>query len=422
MKNEPAPSRLAQAAPRRRLATRWITAALGLAATGLLAWWFFLRTPAPVRAAAPPRLAVQVARVTERAMPVLLQSVGKVVAQASVEVRPQVAGVLRQVLIQDGARVVAGQKLFVLDAQPLNAALAQAQAQAARDNALAADAAAAQARLKPLADKEYVSAREYEQAVTSRIAAQAAATATRTQIEQARIALAYATITTPIAGRAGAVQVKVGNLVSANGTEPLVVINAISPVEVGFSLPQAEARRLRDAMAAAGATAPLTVQAHDSLTQQLRARGELVFIDNTLDPASGTIAAKARFANTDEALWPGEFYAIRVTLATEAAALTIPERALQQGQAGPYVYVMDAGVARLRTIEVSRVLDGVAVVAAGLKAGDSVLTSLPNNLRDGAAVRVEGAASAASGAARSASRPERAGSAAGSGGRRARTP
>lgn len=362
---------------------------VGLALLALLivgtGWWFLTqpaKTPAPTH-----RIEVQVTQAQTRAMPVVLQSVGKVVAQASVEVRPQTGGVLREVLIKDGDQVVAGQKLFTLDAQPLVATLAQAQAQWIRDKALADDAAAAQARLKPLADKEYVTAREYELAVSTQASTQATANATRTLIDQARIALAYATITAPISGRAGAVLVKPGNLVDANSTTPLVVINALRPVELVFSLPQTESRQLRDAMAAAPGQR-LSVEARDSLSQKQRAMGELVFIDNALNEQSGTITAKARFANADEALWPGEFYAVVITLKTDKAAITVPERAVQQGQNGPYVYVLAAGTAKVQQLTVDRVLDGFAVVTAGLKAGDTVLASVPSNLRDGSAVVV----------------------------------
>ena len=365
---------------------KWLGLVLLVLLVAGAAWWFLGRTTkAPAPAA---RIEVQVTQAQTRAMPVVLQSVGKVVAQASVEVRPQTGGVLREVFIKDGQRVLAGQKLFALDAQALAAALAQAQAQWARDKALADDAAAAQARLKPLAAKEYVTAREYELAVSTQASAQATANATRTLIDQARIALAYASITSPIAGRAGAVLGKPGNLVAANSSTPLVVINALSPVELVFSLPQSESQRLRDAMAAAAPGQRLSVEARDSLSQKKRATGELVFIDNALNDQSGTITAKARFANADELLWPGEFYAAVITLKTDAAALTVPERSLQQGQNGPYVYLFENGTAKLRQLTVDRVLDGYAVVTSGLKVGDTVLASVPSNLRDGSAVLV----------------------------------
>lgn len=364
-----------------------------LLATLLLAgaaWWWLGRKPEP--AAAPAKPIVQVAAVQRRAMPRVLETVGKVVAQASAEVRPQTGGVVRRVLIQDGERVRAGQKLFELDMQPLQASLAQAQAQWARDVALADDAAAAAARLQPLADKEYVSRRDYESAVNTQRSLRATAAASRTLIDQARISLGYATVVAPISGRAGAVLVKPGNLVAANNGTALLVINAMSPVEVAFTLPQAAARQLRDAMQEQPGQ-PLRVEARDSLTQQLRATGTLQFIDNALDASAGTVALKARFDNGDEKLWPGEFYAVRITLRVDEDAVVVPESAVQQGQAGPFVYVLQGGVATLRPVQVDRTLDGSAVVAKGLVAGETVLSAVPNNLRSGTAVQVAPAAS-----------------------------
>ncbi len=371
---------------------RWLAFATLLVLLSLVGWWLF--APEAKRTKPVAKISVQVSQVGLRAMPVALQSVGKVVAQASVEVRPQTGGVVRRVFIKDGEAVVAGQKLFELDAEPLVASLAQAEAQWRRDQALADDAVAARVRLKPLAAKEYVTAREYEAALSNQRALQATAQATKTQIQQARIALAFATITAPISGRAGAILVKPGNLVATNNTTALVVINAVSPVDVVFSLPQNDSRRLREALAATPSGKSLAVEARDSLNQKLRAVGELVFVDNALNELSGTITMKARFANTDEALWPGEFYALRITLKTDKAAVVVPERALQQGQNGAYVYVVQDGVAKLRVLQVDRVLDGFAVITSGLVGGESVLAAIPTNLRDGSAVQVAPAASA----------------------------
>lgn len=399
---EPSPPR---ARPPWQRGLAWLALAAVLAAGGW--WWWAHRKPAAAPAAA---TRVTVAPVKVQPMPVLLQSVGTVVARASVEVRPQTGGVLRRVLIADGDRVTAGQRLFTIDDSTLAATLAQAQAQYARDRALADDARAAAARLKPLADKEYVTAREYESAVNTQHSLEATAAATRTQIDQARIALGYAAVTAPISGRAGAVLVKPGALVTANNATALVVINAMSPVDVSFTLPQSALERLRQAMAKAPG-GRLRVEARESQSQKLRAVGELVFLDNALNDTAGTITLKARFPNTDEALWPGEFCAVRLTLAVDEAAVVIPESALQQGQDGPFVYVVEhaqaapagsaaasgasgasgagsaAGMkATVRKVRTDRVVDGLVVVAAGLRAGERIVTAVPATLRDGAAV------------------------------------
>lgn len=332
-----------------------------------------------------PKLTVQVAVAEVRATPQVLEAVGKVLPSASVEVRAQVGGLLKSVLIKDGDRITLGQPLFAIDAEPLKAVLAQAEAQWARDKALADIALDTETRLRPLAEKKVTTAKEFSSAVNLRISLQAAAEASHTQIDQARILLDYADIRSPIAGRAGAVLVKPGNLLITGGTSPLLVINTISPSELVFAVPQQALASLR----AARAEGTLKVEARDNRTQQLRATGELAFNDNAFNDASGTINVKARFENDDEALWPGEAVAIRVILRIEPAAVSIPEQALQQGQSGSYVYLVVDGKARLQTLKVARILDGRAVVTEGLTGGEFVVLSIPSNLRDGTAVDVK---------------------------------
>lgn len=357
-----------------------------------IGWWYAQAKSAAKPPPAAPKLPVQVVRVQTSAMPVVIEAVGKVVPAASVEVRPQIAGVLKSVAIKDGERVAAGQLLFTLDAQPLTAAMAQMQAQLARDRALADDAASSAARLQPLAEKEYVTAKEYDAAVSNRRALRATAEATRAQVEQARLTLGFTRIFAPMAGRVGAVLVKPGNLVSSSALTPLAVINVLSPADVLFAVPQGQLAELRKA----AADGTLTVQLRDSATRKLAAVGELKFIDNAVADTSGTIALKAHFGNDQEALWPGEFYSVRIILRTEPAALSVPEQSLQQGQAGPYLYVIDQGVAqgvaqgiaKVRQLKVDRILDGRAVVKEGLRGDETVVLVAPNNLRDGSTVEV----------------------------------
>jgi RND family efflux transporter MFP subunit len=335
------------------------------------------------------KVSVQTTTVEIRAVPQIVEAVGKVAPSNTVEVRPQVGGILKQILIKDGDRVEAGQLLFEIDSQPLKAALAQAEAQWNRDKALAATALDTETRMKPLAGQKLVAPKDYASAVNSRVSLQAAAEATRTQIDQARIALDYAQIRAPVAGRTGAVLVKSGTLL-ALGTTSLVVINAISPADVAFAVPQAAFADIR----AANSQAPLKVEVLDSRTQTLRATGDLVFIDNAFNDVSGTIGLKARFANADESLWPGESYTVRVVLKVDSQAVTVPEQSLQQGQQGPFVYVVKDGKATIRLLQIAHVLDGQAVVAKGLSGGEAIALSIPDKLRDGSSVDISQAESA----------------------------
>ena len=354
------------AAGRRGLAGALLALLAGVAWYG---WAASRPTTEPAATPTAATLVVRIARAEQRAMPRVLEAVGKVLPSSSAEVRPQASGLLREVYIHDGDTVAAGQPLFSIDPQPLRASWAQARAQWSRDQALADDAAQAEQRLRPLAAKEYVSAKELESAVHATAALRAAAEGSRAQVEQARIALGYTTVRAPIAGRAGAVLVKPGNVLAA-GTSALVVINQASPAEVAFALPQRALSALREAQALSAPALGLTVEARDSASGRLRARGRLVFIDNA-----------------DEALWPGEFCTVRIVLGVDAAAVTVPEAALQQGQHGPYVFAVQEGVARLRAVTLARRLDGRAVIAEGLQGEERVVLAAPSRLRDGMTVQ-----------------------------------
>ncbi len=232
--------------------------------------------------------------------------------------------------------------------------------------------------------------KDYVTAVNLRVSLAAAAEASKAQIEQARIALGYSRITAPISGRAGAILVKAGNLIStANGTVPLVVINSVTPAEVQFSIPQLAFRQVRSAQA----QEPLVVEVRDTGRKALRARGSLAFLDNAFNELSGTITLRARVPNKDEELWAGDFVAVRILLRAEPAAISIPEVALQQGQNGSYVYVAEADKARVQLVKVARIVDGRAVIAEGLSGGQRVVTRIPTNLRDGSPIEVRANAS-----------------------------
>lgn len=339
-------------------------------------------------AAAPPALAVSTLRVERRAVADVLEASGKIIASQSAEVRAQASGVLLDVLIGDGDTVKAGQPLFRIDAQPLRAALAQAQANLAKDQAQAQDAQQTEARLKPLADEQFVSAQDYQNALNNLHSARASVAAAKALVDEARIALGYAEVRAPIDGRAGAVLVKPGNLVSASSASPLLVINSVQPADVAFALPQQQVLRLRAAQQRDGARA-LPVIAFDPNSAAELERGELFFTDNAFDDGSGTLGLRARFANTAQRLWPGQFVTLRVVLDEGTDALAVPESALQQGQQGPYVYVVSGGKAVLRPLSVARIYDGFAVVSKGLSAGDEIVRAVPNNLRDGMAVQTQ---------------------------------
>jgi membrane fusion protein, multidrug efflux system len=322
-------------------------------------------------------------------MPVLIEAVGTVEPEHSVQVRPQVSGVLQSVLFKEGDRVKAGQMLFQIDPRTFQAQYNQALAQLARDKAQLENARAQQERLEPLLKREYITRQEYDVAVTSAKSLEATVQADQAAAEAARIQLEFARIRAPIAGRTGTLAVKPGNLVMAAGTgTPLVTINMMDPILVTFSIPE---RQLED------------IRRHQS-DKQMRieilaernappvGEGKLVFIDNTVTAQTGTVLLKTRVPNANEVIWPGQFVNVRIVLTIEPEAIVVPEAAVQPGQDGSFVYLIDDNSkVKIQPITVARQLGGEVVIGSGVKPGDRVITEIPQTLSPGATVQLAGA-------------------------------
>jgi multidrug efflux system membrane fusion protein len=330
---------------------------------------------------------VVTAPVKVQPMPVLAAAVGTVEPIESVSVRPQVGGVVTEVAFTEGQDVRAGQVLYRLDARPLQAALDAAQAQLARDQAQAANARAQAERYARLVEKDYVTREQADAAGTQAAVYAAAVAADEAAVRQAKLNLAYATVTSPVAGRAGAALVKKGNVVAAGGG-PLVVVNQLDPIRVAFALPGGRLGELRRHHA----TAPLVVRARPSgAAAGESATGKLVFIDNAVGASTGTVALKAEFANADLQLWPGQFVDVEVELAIEPAAVTVPAAAVVTGQAGAFVFVVDGeGKAQRRPVTVRRTIGGQSVVEGELADGEPVIVDGQIRVVPGAAVQVKG--------------------------------
>jgi membrane fusion protein, multidrug efflux system len=359
-------------AGQRRSRVRW--AGVGLAALVLagIAYEIF----APVRVAVAPVQApvpVTVATVTRSAMPVRLDAIGTVQAIANVTVKSRIDGVITDVLIKDGQSVKAGEVMFQLDDRAAKAQLEQYEAQLG-------NAKADVARYKPLVGKEYISRQLYDTAVANEKALEA-------EVDNYAAQLTYYTIIAPINGRAGAVTLKAGNSVKANDL-PLVTINQISPIYVGFTLPQAELPGLREAMQ----KGPVPVGALTAGDSGPPIAGKVTFFDNTIDAASGTIAVKAEFVNADERLWPGQFVNIAVTERVDPDALSVPQSAVLIGQNTTYVYVIkNDNTAEMRPVKVSRSVEGRSVIADGLNEGERVATDGQLRLINGSRVEIRSA-------------------------------
>ena len=332
-------------------------------------------------------IAVTAVKVTRAAMPVVIDAVGTVESEHSVAVRPQVSGVLEAVLFKEGDRVKEGQPLFQLDARPMRAAVDQARAALTRDQAQYAQAQAQEARLRPLMEKDYVTRQEYDVAATQAKALESTVNANKAGLEQAQLQLSYATIVAPIGGRTGSLSVRAGNLVTGGtGGAPLVVINSMQPILVSLSVPQ---RYLEDVRKVWG-NADLRVDISPNPGAPAVAQGQLIFIDNTVNPTTGTITFKARVKNEKEELWPGQFIAARIVLRVEADAIVLPEAAVLPGQDGPFVYVVRDGRAKVQKVTVDRQIGERMVISAGLDGSEEVLINVPPSVTDGSQVTMRG--------------------------------
>ncbi len=332
-----------------------------------------------------PPVPVSAATVERRAVPFTIEAPGTVEPLQTVAVQAQVEGVLQRVNFREGDDVRQGQVLFEIDPRPYRAALAQAEAVLARDQAQLANARADVKRFEALVEKEYVTPQQFEQAKTTAASLEATVAADRAAVETARLNLQYATIRAPISGRAGALLVRPGNLVRANGGTPLVVINQIRPILVRFAVPAPhlpEIQRYR-------ARGPLPVRARPAGGGP-ESEGTLAFVDNAVDSATGTILLKAQFPNQDAALWPGEFVSVSLQLYVEPDALVVPTAAVLNGQQGAYVYVVKPDqTTEVRDVRVARPAGDVTVLAGGVEPGERVVTEGQLRLTAGAKVQIK---------------------------------
>lgn len=347
----------------------------------------------PSRGGQPPRVPVSVARVERRPVPYELEANGTVEPIRTVDVLPQVGGTILRVHFAEGAEVAAGQVLFEVDPRPYQAAAQQADANLLRDLTQAASAAREAARYRALAVNNTVTQEDYE---AKQAAADALAASVRADSAAAAIAhlnLEYATVRAPIGGRTGRLLLHEGNVVRAGG-DPLVTINQLRPIVVRFAVPAINLAELRRR-----AGQPLTAFASPSRDSTTPAQGVLSFVDNQVDTTTGTVLLKAKFANKDGALWPGEFVAVTLVLGVQDGALVVPAQAVMTGQQGTYVFVVNAdGSAATQPITVERTIDSLAVVA-GLAAGAMVVTDGQLRLTPNAKVDIRGPSTESTGGA-----------------------
>lgn len=334
-------------------------------------------------ATTPPRIPVSVARVERRSVPFEVAATGTVEPMRSAAVTSQVGGLLLHVRFAEGQEVSAGQVLFEIDPRPFAAAVQQAEANLSRDVAQADAAVRDAARYQALVKDKFVTDEDYQAKQAAADALTATVRADSAVLTMARLNLGYATIRAPIPGRTGGLLLHEGNQVIANQAAPLVTINQLRPILVRFAVPATE---LPDLQRRAGQ--PLQVlarPAQDTTTYE----GTLAFVDNHVDPSTGTVLLKGHFTNVTGRLWPGEFVDVTLVLGEQAGALVVPTQAVMNAQQGTYVFlVTPAGTAKQQPVTVQRTLDSLAVLAQGVAAGDMVVTDGQSRLTADAKVEV----------------------------------
>jgi multidrug efflux system membrane fusion protein len=395
-------------AARRRF--RWVFVALGVLAIVLVLWVVFHKKPTkPQR---PPATSVVVARVTVQDVPVSITAIGAAQAWYSDVILAQVSGKLLSVPFREGADVKAGQLLAQVDPAPYKAALLQAQGALRRDQALLSEARVDLARYQTLATQDSIARQTLDTQVALVKQDEGLVMADQGTVAAAQTNLRFTRIVSPISGRAGVRTVDPGNIVNGGAASPvpsttvtgggsgisganssasvatgIVTINQIEPIAVTFTVPQGDFQRLSDV--SDGFRRPLVTEALSQETGALLGTGTLSIADNRVDPATGTVQLKARFANTDHHLWPGQFVNVRLTLQTLTGVTTIPGGAVNQGPHGPFAFVVGAdSKAVMRPLKVAATQGPITVVASGVRPGETVVVDGQMTLKNGSSVRI----------------------------------
>jgi len=326
---------------------------------------------------------VTVARAEQRTVPYEITAPGTVEPLRAAAVTAQVTGMVISVRFREGDEVREGQVLAEIDPRPYRNALDQAEAALARDLIQLETARRQVERYRSLAQDASIAAETFESLLTTAQSLEATVKSDSANVDNARLNLEYTSIRAPISGRTGSLLIKEGNVVRAQGSGPLVTVNQTRPILVRFAVPAPNLpliRRYQDS------SLVVRVRANDDTTSLA---GTLVFVDNTVDTTTGTIMLKARFANADGRLWPGQFVTATAVLYEERDAVVIPIPAVVEAEGGSYVYVIgDDDQAAQRPVVVGRTVGDDVIVTDGLQSGETVVTDGQLRLVPGARVQI----------------------------------
>ncbi|ESW87863.1 hemolysin D [Mesorhizobium sp. LSJC285A00] len=346
--------------------------------------------------------------------PIRRYAIGFVSSPAVVNINARVSSQIVSIDVKDGQMVKAGDLLFSLDDRALKAQLAKDQATLAKDQALLTSSGSDLQRAKDLVAKQAGTQQTYDQAVAAQKAAAATVDADKATIDADNVQLGFASIKAPIAGRLGAVNVSVGDLVTlSNGNSstatPLVTITEMDPLQVNFNLPESNLALLHKALANPQQGAVTLTKDGDPMPI---GKGTLDFVDSSVDTASGTIATRASIPNADLSLWPGQYVNVVLDAGIMPQMTSIPTVAIQPSQKGPFVYVVKPdNTVEMRPVQVALTEGENSAISEGVKSGEKVVVEGQTRLKDGASVH-EGKATAGRQAAPKVAEADKAGGAA----------
>ena len=390
---------------------RWLGALVALLVVLALggAAWYLIHRPAPKGPGGPgggARVTVGEATARRADVPVYIDALGTVTPVATITLRPQVSGVLTQVLFTEGQMVTKGQLLAQIDPRPFQQALMQAQGTRQRDEAQLANARITLQRYQTLLAQDSIARQDVDTQAALVQQLEGTVTSDRASEKTAQLNLDFTRVTAPVSGRVGLRVVDAGNVVSSGDAAGIAVITQINPVDVQFSVPQDRVPDIQTrAMESVKEDKRLPVTALDRIRSNVLDKGVFLTLDNQVDVQTGTVRAKARFQNAAGTLFPNQFVNIRLLLRTLQGAVVVPVTALRTGAAGDFVYVVNED----RTVSMRPVKRGQGtveniVVTEGLKEGERVVTEGGDRLTDGASVRLASDAAARPAGAASAPR------------------
>lgn len=322
----------------------------------------------------------------QKDVPLEVRAIGKVQAYSTVSIKAQVDGQIMTVHFKEGQEVKKGDLIFTIDPRPFEARLKHAEALLAKEKAQLQTAKKQVERYASVVQKGFVSAEKYDQIISESTALEASVRADESAVESAALELKYCSIRSPINGYVGEIKVDQGNVIKANDNDkPLVIINQISPIYVSFAVPEQNLPTVKKHMAS-GRLGVLAVVPGE---QEHPENGDLTFVDNAVDSATGTIQLKGVFQNQARMLWPGQFVNVILTLATQKGVVVIPSQAVQTGQQGQYVFVVKPdSTAEYRLVTVARALDNEVVIEKGLAPGEKVVTDGHLRLTQGTQLKI----------------------------------